>query len=334
MKIRKFLFGVLIAISAFAIAISAAYFSIFGLSKIYAGAFTSVIIMAASLELGKLVATSALQQYWGKISKWLRFYVIIGIITLMLITSAGIYGFLTNAYKQTSNQYQISNKEISIVEFRRDRFSEERKEIQFELKIVKQDINNKNLTLANLRNNTDTIISQYIFNKRIRETKRELNELVNYRIELNEKYDIISDSISNMEIKILDLSSNNEAQVELGPLIYLSDITGFPMDKVVNWFTLLIVFVFDPMAISLILILNTIFLRKKDKPKEKEKEEIDEIIEPISPIEEPIEEPIEIINQTSIAIKFDKIQEVEINNKKRDYINKITTRVRNNNRKD
>jgi hypothetical protein len=121
---RKFLFGLLIAISAFALAGCAAFFSIFGLSKIYAGAMIYVIVMASSLELGKLVAVSALHQYWNKFNNWLKACLLIGVFILMLITSTGIYGFLTNAYKVTSDKYQITNKGISLVELRRDRFKD------------------------------------------------------------------------------------------------------------------------------------------------------------------------------------------------------------------
>ena len=100
------LFTFLVGISALFIAGSAAFFSVFGLSKLFAGEATAVIIMAGSLELGKLVAASFLYRYWNKIAGWLRIYMTVGVITLVMITSAGIFGFLSNAYQGATIQFE------------------------------------------------------------------------------------------------------------------------------------------------------------------------------------------------------------------------------------
>ena len=87
-------FYIWIGLSALFIAGSAAAFSVYGLAKLFSGAFLSVVIMAGALELGKLVTASFLYRYWNSIANWLKVYMTVGVITLVGITSAGIFGFL------------------------------------------------------------------------------------------------------------------------------------------------------------------------------------------------------------------------------------------------
>ena len=100
-NIKKGMFPFLVAFSALSVSASAAFYSVFGLSKLFAGASTEVIIMAGSLEVAKLVTASLLYQYWDTINKALRTYLMVATIILILITSMGIYGFLSAAYQDT-----------------------------------------------------------------------------------------------------------------------------------------------------------------------------------------------------------------------------------------
>ena len=100
-KIKKGMFPFLIAFSALSVSASAAFYSVSGLSKLFAGASLEVIIMAGSLEFAKLVTASLLYQYWDTINKTLRTYLSISTVILVLITSMGIYGFLSAAYQET-----------------------------------------------------------------------------------------------------------------------------------------------------------------------------------------------------------------------------------------
>ena len=103
-NIKKGMLPFLIGFSALSVSGSAAFYSVFGLSKLFAGASTEVIIMAGSLEIAKLVTASLLYQYWGTINKILRTYLTIATVILIIITSMGIYGFLSAAYQETFNQ--------------------------------------------------------------------------------------------------------------------------------------------------------------------------------------------------------------------------------------
>ena len=99
-------FHIYLGIAALLIAGSAGFFSVFGLSKLFAGAALSVIIMAGSLEFGKLVTAAFLYRYWDDINRWMKTYLIMGVITLVVITSAGIFGFLSNAYQGATVEFE------------------------------------------------------------------------------------------------------------------------------------------------------------------------------------------------------------------------------------
>ncbi len=97
-KIKQYLFPTLIALSALSVSASAAFYSITGLSKLFVGASFAVTVMATSLEVAKLVIASYLYQYWNKTKVLLKVYLTLATFVLILITSAGIYGFLSSAY--------------------------------------------------------------------------------------------------------------------------------------------------------------------------------------------------------------------------------------------
>ena len=111
-KIKERIFPFLIALSALSISASAAFYSVTGLSMLFAGASVAVLIMASSLEVAKLVIASLLYQYWNKLHAGLKVYLTIATVVLMLLTSAGIYGYLSNAYQTTANQSSIVDQKI------------------------------------------------------------------------------------------------------------------------------------------------------------------------------------------------------------------------------
>src|ERR1017187_647424 len=146
MKLR---FSHIMLFLALAVAGCAGFFSIYGLSHLFAGASTGVIIMGIVLELGKVITTTALHRYWTKIAKGLRTYLTISVVVLMIITSAGIYGFLSNAYQKTANKLEIHQSELSLLDNKKQFFQ---KSIDDNNKIITT--KNKRIDqLTNLRNN-------------------------------------------------------------------------------------------------------------------------------------------------------------------------------------
>lgn len=256
---RKVGFGFLMVFSTLSLAGSAAYYSVFGLSSLFAGAKTEVIIMASALELAKLVVASYLHNNWSKLGWILKSYLTLGVGILMIITSAGIYGFLTSAYQTTADQLTIIDKQVLVVEMKRDRFSEQ----LTDYKLEKTQLNSNISELAKgLSNNkiqyTDTlgnvITTTSSSTRRVLTTQ--LNDMKEQRNRVSIKMESLTDSITKLDLRVLDMESNNEVAAEIGPLRYMADITGKPMGIIVNWFTLMIVCVFDPLAIAMVLAVN------------------------------------------------------------------------------
>ena len=281
---KKYLLPLAIALSALSVSASAAFYSVYGLSKLFAGASLQVIIMAGSLEVAKLVVASLLYQYWNKINKILRAYLAIACIVLMFITSAGIYGFLSGAYQSTATQSEIVEKEMAVIEMKRERFEEKRFELREEKKQLNTSVKDLRMALSNpsqvqyIDRESGQLITTTSSSAR-RSLQKELKNSTIDRDKISIKLEAVTDSISKLDIAVLNKETSNEAERELGPLKYISELTGKPMSQVINWLLLLIIFVFDPLAISLVVAANFAFdqIRPKEKKLYKpEKNWIDE----------------------------------------------------------
>ena len=259
-------FILLMILSTFSVAGAAAYYSVFGLSSLFAGARFEVIIMAAALEVAKLVTASYLHNNWKR-AGWMKWYLSLAVVILMVITSLGIYGFLTSAYQTTADQLGIVEKQVKVIELKKDRFQEQLDYYNIE----KSNLTKSILDLRNgISNNriqyTDTlgrIITTQSSSTRKLLTK-ELETAVETRANINVKLESLTDSITKLELQVLDIESNNEVAAEIGPLRYMAELTEKPMNVIVNWFTLLIVFVFDPLAIAMVIALNKLIGRHDD----------------------------------------------------------------------
>jgi len=281
-EIQKRIFPFIIALSALSVSLSAAFYSVTGLSKLFAGASFQVLIMASSLEIAKLVIASLLYQYWGELNKILRTYLSVAAFVLVLITSAGIYGFLSSAYQETAATAGIIDKEIELLELKKNRFEENRTYYLSEKEELDRSISDLRKGLANnviqyKDKETGEIITTTSSSTR-RALQKELDQAVVSRDNISQKLEVVTDSITSLEIQVLNVESNSEVASELGPLKYISELTDTPMSKVVNILMLVIIFVFDPLAISLVIAANFAFnrLRKKDEePQPKVKEPVD-----------------------------------------------------------
>jgi len=249
-------------ILALAVAGCAGYFSVWGLSQLFAGASTAVIIMATVLEVGKVVTTTALHRYWTKLAKGLRIYLTISVMVLMMITSAGIYGFLSNAYQKTANKLEIHEGELSVLDGKKGLFE---KNITDNEKIITT--KNKRIDqLTNLRSNQETRLDSAKSNRAKDKVRNdialatvEIQKLSNEIDGLNSKNAVLSDSVGKYNTRALEMKAGSDVAAEVGPLKYIAELTGTPMAKVVNYLILLLIFVFDPLAIALILMTNRVF---------------------------------------------------------------------------
>jgi hypothetical protein len=282
MKIK---FRYVMLMMALAVAGCAAYFSVWGLSQLFAGASVAVIVMASVLEIGKLVVTTALHTYWDKLSKPLRVYLSLSVIILMLITSAGIYGFLSNAYQKTANKLEIHEGELGVLDSKKTIFQ---KNIDDNQKII--DSKTKRLDqLSGLRTTQESRIDGSKSNKDRNSIRGDISsantEIQKLSVEidgLNTKNSVLSDSIGKYNVKALEMKSGSDVAGEVGPLKYIAELTGIPMASVVNYMILLLIFVFDPLAISLVLATNKAFdLAGESTPLEPKKDSTKEVLEEI-----------------------------------------------------
>ena len=262
-KIKRNLFPSLIAFSALSVSASAAFYSVSGLSKLFAGASFEVIIMAGSLEVAKLVIASLLYQYWDTLNKHLRTYLTVATVVLVLITSMGIYGFLSAAYQDTYRQLTIKENETSFLEQKKQFYENDVYRYDEELKRISSNIS----TLSNARSQSiqvrDTSVAggvrTTISTSELRMAQKRIEVEEENRKAVQAKREIVADSLQKYQLSILDLENNMEVAGELGPLQYLSGLTGTPMDKIINILLLIIIFVFDPLAISLVVAANFAF---------------------------------------------------------------------------
>ena len=267
---QKRLFPLLIALSALAVSGSAAFYSVYGLSKLFAGASFEVMVMAGSLEFAKLVVASLLYQYWDTINKGLRAYLSIACFVLILITSGGIYGFLSGAYQSTATQSVLLDKSLSIINQKQVRFEEQKEDLKIEKTSLTKSISDLRIALSNpaqvqyIDKESGTLITTSSSSAR-RALQNELTVATGNRDDINIRIEAVMDSINRTDLALLDKEYSNEAESELGPLKYLAETTGQDMGVVVNWFLLLIIFVFDPLAIALVVAANMAFAQIKSK---------------------------------------------------------------------
>jgi hypothetical protein len=226
-----------LGISALLIAGSAAFFSVFGLSKLFAGAALSVIIMAGSLELGKLVTAAFLYRYWSVVNWFQRVYLGTAVIILVGITSAGIFGYLSNAYQGATIEFEKQSTTLTYKEDRLEQLEDDKGYLKEELEFA----------IADLPDNYIT-------------AKRTLREEYNPKVlELNDEILSIKQDIGDLKVGLI------ETGVDVGPAIYLARTFNTDIDTVVKFFIFILIFVFDPLAVMLVVAFNqALILREKE----------------------------------------------------------------------
>ena len=277
MKLRTLLLG----LSALFVAFNAAFFSVSGLSKLFAGASLSVILMASSLEAAKLITAGYLYNYWDKINKLFRIYLSIGVLILVLITSLGIYGFLTSAFQDTFNVFSVTEKQRSFLQQKEKFWQDDVTRYDKELERISDNIS----TLSNAKTTSIQVrdtsvvggVRQTISTAELRLSQQRIAVEEENRKDVQEKRQVAADSLQSIQVQLLELDTDTEIGSELGPLQYLSGLLNKPMDQIINWFILIIIFVFDPLAVALVIAFNNALKIDKgedDKKKVVQKREL------------------------------------------------------------
>lgn len=277
-NIQARIFPFIIALSALSVSASAAFYSVSGLSKLFAGAAFAVIIMAASLEIAKLVIASLLYQYREKLPRLLKYYLSVACFVLILITSMGIYGFLSAAYQETAALAGNIDAQIALIETKRDNvkdqltvYNEEKVTINGAVSDLRAGLSNNVIQYKDKE--TGEIITTTSSSTR-RALEKQLDQAIERQTEINTRVDNLNQQLFDYETEIVEVTSNANIAGELGPLKYLSSLTGKPMDQIINWLLLVIIFVFDPLAIALVIAANFAFEQLKPKKQEEEWDEM------------------------------------------------------------
>ena len=240
--------------AAIAVAGTGAYFSVTGLGVLFSGASTAVIVMASALEFAKLVTASYLEQKWKETTLFLKVYLTSAVFILMLITSAGIFGYLSNAFQQQNIKLQQVDREILVFQTKIDQNTTQIEQLSTQISE-----SNKNQTTILGKGKVNNRLLRSIDNR-----DRQIGKINDKIAKLQEDNAKNNEEINKIRLNNLDLEK------EVGGFKFVAQAFDVELDKVVKWFMFLIVFVFDPLAIALVLALNK--LLKENKPKIEENE--------------------------------------------------------------
>lgn len=263
------MFIAILALSAFVIAGVAAYFSVQGIATLYAGAYISVLVMAGALEVGKLVATSFLYRYWYRTNILLKTYLLISVFALMGITSMGIFGFLTSAYQTSLAQYATATTQQEFLVSQNVILKSELESLNTRIETLNESRKSQEARLPSMSRQAARPIYEDI--------ARAGEEIKEARARMQVVYD---------EIKVLDtqnfeLQKETNKQKDIGTLKYAAELFNTDINTIVKWFTIAIIFVFDPLAVCLVLAYNVAAGKRYGKDEEIEEEQEYKVINKI-----------------------------------------------------
>lgn len=247
------MFALIVGFVALLVAGCAAYFSVQGLAALYAGQYISVCIMAGGLELGKLISASYLHRYWDKTSFLLKTYLILAVMALMGITSLGIFGFLTSAYQQ-------SHVKVEMVDLKKQTLENEKNTYLEEINFIKKRVE----VLNEVRITQEKRVEDAGNYKLPREQAYAAIEKANLEInDLQEKNKTYLSQISNIQKQLIELKFEESKSTDIGTLKYVASLFNLDTQTIIKWFTIIIVLVFDPLAVCLVLAYNNIVHKKQ-----------------------------------------------------------------------
>jgi hypothetical protein len=244
----------LVGLSAIIVAGCAAYFSVTGLGVLFAGASVSVMVMAGSLEFAKLVAATYLKQQWDTIKGFNKWYLATSVATLMLITSAGIFGYLSNAFQQQNLELQKVERDISVYQ---NQITKNDTEIARYTNQLNNQQNIRNSQESNLSKQIDKDKSTSRVTQMIRTADREIASVSKRIDELTIQNNVALDSINSIK------NNNIQLEREVGGFRFVAEAFNVPLNDVVKFFILIIVLVFDPLAVALIIAFNGLIMQPK-----------------------------------------------------------------------
>jgi hypothetical protein len=247
---------------------TAAYYSVIGLSVVFVGVALPVIVMGTFLEISKIAIATYLHDKWKETYGVLKIYMTIALITLSIITSLGIYGLLSTGFQGNIAKLEIGEKQVKNVEVKKKRFEEIKTELTKEKTTLDGDITklrdglSNNTTTQTVDQRTGQLITR-ANNANRKSFEGQLKEAQTRRDTISKKIDAFNDSITKLDVQILDMQSQEISGSELGAIKYISELTGWGVKQTANIFILILIFVFDPLAITLVIATNQAFKGKR-----------------------------------------------------------------------
>ena len=310
---------------------TAAYYSVVGLSVVFVGVALPVIIMGSFLEISKIAIATYLHDKWKETYGVLKIYLTIALVTLSLITSLGIYGLLSTGFQGNIAKLEINQKKIANVEVKKTRFIEIKNEQQKEKDVLDKDISklrdglSNNTTTQSVDKKTGQLITK-ANNANRKSFEDQLKLTTENRDKVSTRIDAINDSITKLDIEILNMESAELEGSELGSIKYISEISGWDIKQVANLFILLLIFVFDPLAITLVIATNQAFKKNKKEssaihdtihdevevPESYLTHHIPQVAPQVTPQVTPQVEPIVVEKIVEVIKEVEKIVEVPV----------------------
>ena len=260
-------FPIILGISALFVAVIAALFSIMGIGMLFSGAFISAVLMASALEFGKLTATTFLYRYWNKTSVWLRSYLIVAIFSLMAITSLGVFGWLSAAYQGSSLKYEVTQQQISVIEGQKIQLDEQ---MTISTTRIKE--------LSSLRSGQETRMGEALNNTVLARNPTQFRQVQEQNLQLirdteknvsdeQTKLGQLREQRTGLDKRVADIRLENLKTKDVVTFQFVADSIGLSLNTTVKWFIVVIIVVFDPLAVCLILSYNVIVFDRSTKQK-------------------------------------------------------------------
>lgn len=281
------MFILLLSLSALLVAGSAAYFSVLGIATLFSGSYYEVMIMAGSLEFGKLIATSYLYRYWKQTNNLLKIYLVIAVLVLMGITSMGIFGYLSAAYQVTSAGFAQNDSKILLLEEQKNSFDKEIEQNNARIDTLNKSRASQEQRLPNMSSKS----AQPIYED-IKKSGEEIQKLTERSVSLQE-------SKTEKDNEIIVLRNEMSKAKDIGTFKFVAAAVDKPLDSIVTMFICILIAVFDPLAVALVLAFNV-----ATRPSEIlsiEKNETQEIVDEERNEQIPIEEKRKIKLSSVIA---------------------------------
>lgn len=211
--------------------------------------------MAIALAFGKIIVASLLKLQWKEIDDGRKIYLICALVVLSLITSLGIYGFLLDGYQTTKRKDDYVQTKIELVKKKKTYFEESSTQVKDELISVNNSIEGLRKSIST-DNQTQQIIKGQVITNIVSSNKTGVQKQLDIALINKDKLDqrllLLSDSIQVLDLKIIELEQSSDVASEIGPLKFVSSMSGLSMDRVINYFLLFFIFVFDPLALVLL----------------------------------------------------------------------------------